>query len=80
MKDHIGELIKHALEQENRKPKWLADKIGCDRTNIYDIFERKDVNISLLIRISKALHRNLLMDLARDFEGELDSENSTTQA
>ena len=37
MKLHIGETIKQELEKIERKPKWLADKIGCDRVNIYDI-------------------------------------------
>lgn len=71
MKLNIGETIKEELERIERKPKWLADKIGCDRGNIYNIYERNDMNISLLIRISKVLDRNILLELAYELEDEM---------
>ncbi|MCQ2214846.1 MAG: XRE family transcriptional regulator [Bacteroidales bacterium] len=75
MKLHIGETIKQELEKIERKPKWLADKIGCDRVNIYDIYDRDDMSVSLLVRISKALGKNLLKELGEELEREMKEED-----
>ena len=55
---HIGQLIRDELKQQERTVTWLAKAINCDRTNIYNIFERESIDTNLLIRISKALNRN----------------------
>lgn len=33
----------------------FAEKINCERTTVYNIFERKSIDSELLIRISKVL-------------------------
>ncbi len=53
---HIGHLIQQELLRQERTPTWLARKINCERTNIYDIFDRSSINTDLLIKISKALN------------------------
>lgn len=53
---HIGQLIREELIRQERTPAWLARKINCERTNIYDIFERSSINTDLLVRISKVLN------------------------
>ena len=80
MTDDFGKLIKIALEQQERKPQWLANKIGCDRTNIYKIFNRKDIDVSTLVRISRALHCNLLKNLAQELENELNNKEREKMA
>lgn len=62
---HIGLLIKKELELQERTPTWLAKKINCDRTNIYRIFDRESIDISLLSRISTALNRNFFEELSQ---------------
>jgi len=52
---HIGLLIREELARQERTPAWLARKINCERTNIYDIFERSSINTELLNRISSVL-------------------------
>jgi plasmid maintenance system antidote protein VapI len=52
---HIGRLVKSRLNEEGWKVKWLAEKIDCERDNIYKIFERASIDTGLLLRISIAL-------------------------
>lgn len=73
MKEDIGKLVHEAMERAERKPQWLARKIGCDRTNIYDIFKRKDISISMLWRISLALKHNLLKELSQQLDDEMEN-------
>ena len=55
---HIGKEIEEELRRQERSVSWLARKINCDRTNIYRIFRRQDIDTNLLLRISQALNRN----------------------
>ncbi len=52
---HIGDLIRQELIRQDRTPTWLARKINCERTNVYDIFERTSINTDLLAKISQVL-------------------------
>ncbi len=67
---HIGNFIREELRRQERTPTWLARKICCGRTNIYDIFERASLDSALIHRISMALNVNIFAllseDLARD--------------
>ena len=48
---HIGQKIKEVLEQRHRPVTWLAREINCERTNVYNIFSRKDISTGLLQKI-----------------------------
>lgn len=61
---HLGKLIRQDLERQQRTVTWLAAQINCDRSNFYDIFDRRFVNIEILTRISRALGHNFFKDLA----------------
>ncbi len=61
---HLGRLIREELNRQKRSVTWLAEQINCDRTNCYLIFEKKYIDIPLLMRISCALNRNFIDDLA----------------
>ena len=61
---HIGKLIKHKLEEDERKIEWFAPKIHCKRRNIYTIFDRSTIDIKLLFMISLALQMNFFEYLA----------------
>ena len=52
---HIGNLIYEELVKQERTPTWLANKINCERPNIYYIFRQRSINTEMLLRISKAL-------------------------
>ena len=63
MKDvHIGQLIKSELKRQGRTVSWLAEKIVCEKTNIYKMFRRKSIDLEQLMRISEALNHNFLKD------------------
>ncbi len=66
----IGLLIKEELERQERSIAWFSRKLSCHRTNVYDIFARENIDVALLVRISRILGRNFLRELADAFEDE----------
>lgn len=83
MKKTIGTLI----EMEVRKQMSItefAEKICCQRNNVYDIFNRSKIDIILLKRISEVLNHNFFQDLANDLglvdiEGEMAKDKAIAQ-
>lgn len=67
----IGKLIKEELERQERSVTWFAKKLSCHRTNVYDIFARDNIDMTLLIRISRILNHNFLKDISDDVEENL---------
>ncbi|MDR1347039.1 MAG: helix-turn-helix transcriptional regulator [Prevotellaceae bacterium] len=55
---HIGNLILGKLKENGQTVSWLAQKVYCDRSNLYRIFKRTSIDTDLLMRISNALHYN----------------------
>ena len=37
---HIGQLIESELHRQERSVSWFAQKLCCERTNVYSIFKR----------------------------------------
>ena len=64
MEIHIGNLIKEEFIQQGRRAEWLAQQLNCNRTNVYNIFQRKNIDVEMLIKISRVLHRNFLRDIS----------------
>ena len=52
---HIGSIIEETLTKKPMKVAEFARLIDRERSTVYDIFERKSIDIELLIKISKAL-------------------------
>lgn len=61
---HIGQLIEQELRRSGRSVTWFARQIHCDRVNAYDIFRRKSIDTSLLLRISIALNHDFFTDIS----------------
>lgn len=55
---HIGKIIEAELHRQGRSVTWFANRLYCDRTNIYSIFKRKSIDTELLLRISDVLDHN----------------------
>lgn len=55
---HIGKLIEQELRKQERSVTWFANKLYCERTNVYSIFKRESIDTALLLRISDILHHN----------------------
>jgi len=64
----IGKLIHDQMKEERRSAEWLANKLSCNRSNIYKIFEKPDMDIAQLMRISRILHHDFFSDLSALFE------------
>ena len=52
---HIGHLVKEKFEESGITITQLAHRINRTRTTVYDIFERKSIDIDLLLQLSEAL-------------------------
>ncbi|MBO1734207.1 MAG: hypothetical protein DBY16_07135 [Coprobacter sp.] len=55
---HIGQLIETELHNQERSVTWFANKLYCDRTNVYSIFKRQSIDTEQLLRISIILKYN----------------------
>ena len=60
---HIGKRIKDVLDEQGRSASWLASKIPCERTNMYDIFKREDVSVALLYKVSSIPGHDFFMEI-----------------
>ena len=69
---HIGKIIETELHRQDRPVTWFANKLYCDRTNVYSIFKRKSIDTELLLRISQILSH----DFFSYYISELDSTDS----
>ena len=52
---YIGKLIKKIFDEKNITKDQLANAARCSRSNIYNIFCAKSIDIDMLVRISKLL-------------------------
>ena len=52
---HIGKIIKKKLDETSMSVTEFAHSIDRERTTVYDIFERKSIDVELLIKISNIL-------------------------
>ena len=69
MTPHIGQMVERAFRQmQNDNPKctavWLADRLHCNRRNLYDIFQRPSIDTQLLMQICTVIGYNIFDDLA----------------
>lgn len=73
---HIGKEIKEELRRQERGVSWLAEKLHCDRTNVYNIFKREGIDTRMLERISIILNHNFFALYYQD--DSADVENNST--
>lgn len=55
---NIGKEIHDELLRQGQSVSWLAQQLGCNRTNIYNIFVRESIGTDLLMKISIALDKD----------------------
>lgn len=83
MKKTIGTLIEMEVRKQMHVNEF-ADKICCQRNNVYNIFRRSKIDTILLKRISEVLNHNFFKDLANDLslideEGEMARDKAIAQ-
>jgi len=69
----IGTVIQQELKSQERTVSWLARKLDCDRTNVYNIFRRQDIDTELLMRISVILHRDFFSLFSKEAKRKISS-------
>ena len=67
----IGQMIQQTLKEQERTVTWLARKLNCDRTNIYDIFKRRSIDTELLVRLCLILNTNFFAQMAERVEEKI---------
>ena len=67
---HIGHRIREVLDGMPKRytVTWFAGQLNCERRNAYNIFERRNIDIELLMRISKVLGHDFFADLSAEYK------------
>ena len=63
---NIGKHVEEILRKQGRSASWLASQIPCERTNVYNIFKRKSLDVRLLMRISVVLEHDFFKELSEE--------------
>ena len=58
--------LKNVNSLHNQPASWLASKIPCERTNMYDVFKRKDVSVGLLYKVSVILDHDFFLEISEE--------------
>jgi plasmid maintenance system antidote protein VapI len=64
---NIGRSIREVMKKRGMSATRLAREIPCERTNVYNIFGRKDISTKLLWRISEVLDYNFFEEFSKEF-------------
>lgn len=64
-------MIRCELDRQGRKVAWFAKQINSDKSNAYKILKRDNIDLQLLICISKVLKHNFLEDCAHLIHTEI---------
>ena len=72
---HIGNEIREVLKQQGRTVTWFAEQLNCNRTNIYNIFKKEDLDTQLLKRICSILDYNFFQEVCTEINTQV-SKNS----
>lgn len=66
----IGRRIRQVFDSMPKQcdVNWLAAQLSCDRRNVYRIFEKENIDILLLARISRIMGHDFFADLSEDLQ------------
>ena len=67
----IGNLIFNRLLQTEHSIVWLARKLHCSRTNVYNIFQKTNLDVELLKRISVILNFNFFEEICEETQAKI---------
>ncbi|MBR1545205.1 MAG: XRE family transcriptional regulator [Prevotella sp.] len=68
---HIGSVIKEELNRQGRTTVWLAEQLGCHRTNLYKIYDRRTIDTGVLLRISRIMGYDFFQRYSADLAGNV---------
>ena len=61
---HIGQMIQKVISDKGIKVSWLAQMLCCSRSNIYKIYEKDNIDVKLLVKISQLLDYDFLSKIS----------------
>jgi len=61
---HIGLLIRKKMKDERRSVGWLANQLNCDRSNIYKLYKKSNMDIIQLVRICDIFDHDFFNDIS----------------
>ena len=64
----IGQRIKEVIAEKKVTVTWVATQVPCERTNLYNVFKRRDISMRLLWKLSDILEYNFIQELADTYE------------
>lgn len=75
---HIGKRIREVLDShpKHHTVKWFAGELHCDRRNAYNIFERRNIDVEMLRRVSVVLGHDFFSELSEELKSENADETS----
>jgi plasmid maintenance system antidote protein VapI len=65
-KINIGALIRKTVKEQDISIKCFAEKLGKDRSTVYDIFNRTSIDTDTFARISEILEYNFFLSFCDD--------------
>ena len=72
MEKPIGQIIRDEVDRQGMTIDEFAKRICTSRTNAYGIFNRLSIDMDLLARISRVLHRNFFAEMAQQMNTQLE--------
>ena len=63
---HIGTMLKQELRAQGRSVAWLSRTICLERCSIYKLFERENIDVKLLARLSILLNHDFFADISTE--------------
>lgn len=74
---HTGRLIACELKRQRRPVSWLAEKLYCDRSNVYRLLQKSSLDSNLLLRISNILRCEFFAAYSKAYLHELELKTQT---
>ena len=61
---HIGRMIRAELRAQGRTVRWFSEAIHRDYSVVHKMLKRDSIDLAMLIRISKLLNHDFLLDVS----------------
>ena len=52
---HVGQIIEQQFREQGHTVTWFANQLCCTRADVYKIFSKDNIDVHLLLRISRIL-------------------------
>ena len=65
---HVGNKINEVVREQGRSIKWFAERLNCDRSNVYKIFRKPSIDTDLLQHICIILEHDFFLDVSNEMK------------